>query len=104
MAFAVTRRTPEFGIRMALGAQPARLFGRVMGEGLTLAAAGAVIGAAGAFLLTRFLEGFVFGVQTFDLMSFLFTMAVLLLATVAATSAPAARVIRIEPLDALREE
>lgn len=61
MSYAVTRRITEFGIRMALGAEPARLFSGVMGQGLLLAAAGAVTGMAGAFFQTRLLEGLVFG-------------------------------------------
>jgi predicted permease len=104
MSYAVTRRTIEFGIRMALGAEPAKLFGGVMSQGLLLTAAGAGAGAVGAFFLTRLLQGLVFGVQTFDLRSFVLTLAVLILATLLATSAPAARVIRIEPVQALREE
>jgi ABC-type antimicrobial peptide transport system permease subunit len=104
MSYAVTRRTIEFGIRMALGAEPAKLFGAVMGQGLLLTAAGAGAGAVGAFFLTRLLQGLVFGVQTFDLRSFVLTLAVLILATVIAMAAPAARVIRIEPVQALREE
>ena len=104
MSYAVTRRTTEFGIRMALGAEPARLFGGVMSQGLLLTAAGAVVGGVGAFFLTRLLQGMVFGVPTFDVKAFLLTLVVLALATVLATSAPAARVIRIEPVQALREE
>jgi putative ABC transport system permease protein len=61
MSYAVTRRITEFGIRMALGAEPAKLFSGVMGQGLLLAAAGAVTGMAGAFFQTRLLEGLVFG-------------------------------------------
>ncbi len=104
MAYAVSRRTTEFGIRIALGAEPKRLFGAVMGQGLALAAAGAVAGAIGAFFLTRLMEGLIFGAQPFDLKAFLLTLAVLLLATLIATSAPASRVMRIEPVEALREE
>ena len=104
MSYAVTRRITEFGIRMALGAEPAKLFSGVIGQGLLLAAAGAVTGVAGAFFLTRLLEGLVFGTQNLDLKTLLLTLAVLLLATLLATSAPAARVIRIEPVQALREE
>jgi predicted permease len=104
MSYAVTRRTTEFGIRMALGAEPAKLFGGVIGQGLLLTAAGAVLGSVSAFFLTRLLQGLVFGVQTFDVKSFLVTAAVLAAATIIATSAPAARVIRIQPVQALREE
>jgi predicted permease len=104
MSYAVTRRTTEFGIRMALGAEPAKLFGGVIGQGLLLAAAGAVAGSASAFFLTRLLQGLVFGVQAFDVKSFLVTAAVLVAATILATSPPAARVIRIQPVQALREE
>ena len=104
MSYAVTRRTTEFGIRMALGAEPARLFGGVMSQGLLLTAAGAVAGGVGAFFLTKLLQGLVYGVQAFDVKSFVLTLAVLALATLLATSAPAARVIRIEPVQALREE
>jgi putative ABC transport system permease protein len=104
MSYAVTRRTTEFGIRMALGAEPVKLFGGVIGQGLLLTAAGAVLGSVSAFFLTRLLQGLVFGVQTFDVKSFLVTAAVLVAATILATSVPAARVIRIQPVQALREE
>jgi putative ABC transport system permease protein len=104
MSYAVTRRITEFGIRMALGAEPTKLFSGVIGRGLLLAAAGAVTGMAGSFLLTRLLEGVVFGTQALDLKSLLLTIAVLILATLLASAAPAARVLRIEPVQALREE
>ena len=80
------------------------LFGGVIGQGLLLTAAGAVLGSVSAFFLTRLLQGLVFGVQTFDVKSFLVTAAVLVAATILATPAPAARVIRIQPVQALREE
>jgi ABC-type antimicrobial peptide transport system permease subunit len=104
MSYAVTRRTTEFGIRMALGAEPAKLFGGVIGQGLLLTAAGAAAGSVSAFFLTRLLQGLVFGVQAFDVKSFIVTLAVLMGATILATSAPAARVIGIQPVQALREE
>jgi len=104
MSYAVTRRTTEFGIRLALGAEPARLFGGVITQGLLLTATGAAVGSISAFFLTKLLRGLVFGVQAFDLQSFLVTLAVLAAAAILATSAPAARVIRIQLVQALRDE
>jgi ABC-type antimicrobial peptide transport system permease subunit len=86
---------------MALGAQHRQLLLQVIGQGLTLGLLGVAVGAAAALLLTRSLEGLLFGVSHVDLSSFAVTAATLTLATVAASLLPALRAIGIEPVQAL---
>jgi putative ABC transport system permease protein len=101
MSYSVEQRTSEFGIKMALGAQHRQLLLQVIGQGLTLGLLGVAVGAAAALLLTRSLEGLLFGVSHVDLSSFAVTAATLTLATVAASLLPALRAIGIEPVQAL---
>jgi putative ABC transport system permease protein len=102
MSYSVEQRTSEFGIKMALGAQQRQLLLQVIGQGLTLGLLGVAAGGAAALLLTRSLEGLLFGVSHLDLSSFAITAATLTLATVAASLLPALRAIGIEPVQALR--
>jgi predicted permease len=104
MSFSVQQRTQELGVRMALGAQPSNLRNMVVGQGLKLAAAGVVLGLAGAFWLTRFLASFLFGVQTWDPVAFLVTLVLLGAVTVFAAWIPAHRATRVDPMTALRLE
>jgi putative ABC transport system permease protein len=104
ISYSVEQRTSEFGIRMALGAEPRRMLLQVIGQGLVLGLIGVAAGIGGAMLLTRSLEGLLFGVSRFDPSSFVLTAAVLTLATVAASFLPALRAMRIEPVQALRYE
>jgi putative ABC transport system permease protein len=101
MSYSVEQRTSEFGIKMALGAQQKQLLLQVIGQGLALGLLGVAIGGAAALLLTRSLEGLLFGVSHLDLSSFVVTAATLTVATVAASFLPALRAIRIEPVQAL---
>jgi putative ABC transport system permease protein len=101
MSYSVEQRTSEFGIKMALGAQQRQLLLQVIGQGLALGLLGVAIGGAAALLLTRSLEGMLFGVSHLDLSSFAITAATLTLATVAASLLPALRAIGIEPVQAL---
>src|SRR5262249_35762246 len=68
LAYSVTERTREIGVRVALGAEPARIVGMVVGSGARLVAGGVVAGLAGAFALTGLLRGLLFGVGPRDLM------------------------------------
>ncbi|MFL6464519.1 MAG: ABC transporter permease [Bryobacteraceae bacterium] len=104
ISYSVERRTAEFGIKMALGAQPWQLLLQVIGQGAMMGIIGVIVGIAAALLLTRSLEGFLFGVSRFDASSFVVTIAMLLTTTVAASLLPALRAMRVEPVTALRYE
>jgi putative ABC transport system permease protein len=104
LAYSVSRRTREIGIRMALGANPRNVLKLVVGEGLMLASIGIVAGLAGALALTRLLEGLIFGVRSTDPWTMVIGVVVLLAAAAAASAIPARRASRVEPLEALRIE
>jgi putative ABC transport system permease protein len=104
MAFAVTQRTQEIGIRMALGARTADVLGLVVKNGMTLALIGIVIGLAGSWALTRFIEKLLVGVQPTDLLTFSLVSICLLLAAFVACYLPARRATKVDPLVALRYE
>jgi putative ABC transport system permease protein len=104
ISYSVTRRMTEFGIRMAMGAKASDVLSLVLAQGLKLAAVGVIAGAAGALALGRLISGLLFGVQSFDPLTFC-AMAVLLGAvTVAACLIPALRATKVDPLIALRYE
>jgi putative ABC transport system permease protein len=104
ISYSVTRRMTEFGIRMAMGAKSSDVLGLVLSQGLKLAAAGVLAGAVGALALTRLIRGLLFGVSSFDPLTFC-AMALLLGAvTVAACIIPARRATKVDPLIALRYE
>ena len=104
MAYSVTERTHEIGIRMALGAKQGDVMRMVVREGLALAAIGACAGLGGAFVLTRFLSGLLYQVKPHD--PLIFTTVPLLFAAVAlvASYVPARRATRVDPMVALRWE
>jgi putative ABC transport system permease protein len=104
ISYSVTRRMTEFGIRLAMGAGTGDILGMVLSQGLKLAAAGVLAGALGALALTRLISGLLFGVSSFDPLTFC-AMALLLAAvTVAACIIPARRATKVDPLIALRYE
>jgi len=104
ISYSVAQRTNEIGIRMALGAQANDVV-RLMGAaGIRLALAGTLIGALGAFALTRTLSGLLFGVSEVDPGTFLVMAAVLAAVTLLACYIPARRASRVDPLIALRYE
>ena len=104
MAFAVTQRTQEIGIRMALGARTADVLKLVVTHGMKLALLGMVIGLAGSWALTRFIEKLLVGVQPTDLLTFSLVSVCLLVAAFVACYLPARRATKVDPLVALRYE
>jgi putative ABC transport system permease protein len=104
MAYSVSQRTQEVGIRMALGAQPSHVFKLVIGQGMILAAIGMAAGLAGALLLTRVLASLLFGVSPHDPITFGGVTVLLGLVALLACYVPARRATRIDPLVALRYE
>jgi putative ABC transport system permease protein len=104
MAFAVTQRTQEIGIRMALGARTADVLKLVVTHGMKLALLGIVIGLAGSWVLTRFIAKLLVGVQPTDLLTFSIVSLCLLVAAFIACYLPARRATKVDPLVALRYE
>jgi predicted permease len=104
MAYAVSRRTAEIGVRMAMGAASGDILRLVMGEGLRLAAAGIVIGCALAYGLAQLLRGMLFAVAPADPVVFLAVPAALIATAAAATAIPALRAARTDPMSALRAD
>ncbi|MCG6989145.1 MAG: ABC transporter permease [Gemmatimonadetes bacterium] len=104
MAYTVSQRTREVGIRLSLGAQRGNVLAMVVRQGAALALLGVVIGTGVALGVTRGLARFLFGVSPFDLVTFVSVGGVLLLAGVVATLLPARRATRVDPVEALRTE
>jgi predicted permease len=104
IAYLVTLRAREFGIRMALGADTGRILRLVLSRGAMLAALGLAIGIAGAAVLTRVLRGVLYGVAATDSVTFAAGAAVLAVVAVGACLAPARRAARVDPSVALRCE
>ena len=103
IAFTVSRRTREIGIRIALGAQPAGVRAMVLGQGMRLVAAGLGIGAVAALALTRLLSGFLFHVRATDPATFLAMAALFCVIAALACLVPARRATRVDPMIALRD-
>jgi putative ABC transport system permease protein len=104
MSVYVGSRTKEFGIRLALGAQPGALRRVVMRQGLLLTAAGVVIGVAGAFALTRTIKSLLFEVSATDPVVFTAIPLLLVFVSLLACYTPARRATKVDPLVALRDE
>ncbi|MEO8430944.1 MAG: ABC transporter permease [Acidobacteriota bacterium] len=104
MAYSVSRRTHEIGIRMALGARPGEVLRLVVRQGLVVALAGTAAGAAGAAGLTRLMGALLYGVAPTDLFTFAVVSGLLIAVAVFASWLPARRATRIDPLSALRYE
>jgi putative ABC transport system permease protein len=104
MSYAVGRRTHELGVRMALGPSRQTVLSLVLRQGMTLAASGAIVGLAGALVLTRFMAGLLFGVRPTDPWT-LGAVALLLGGiALAACCVPAVRAAKVDPMVALRYE
>ncbi|HET7631677.1 MAG TPA: ABC transporter permease [Gemmatimonadaceae bacterium] len=104
MAFQVTQRTRELGIRKALGADRYRVLRFVLREGMGMVLLGTVVGVALSLGLTRFLASLLFGVSPRDLLTFSTVPAVLMLVGLAACYLPARRATKVDPMIALRDE
>jgi predicted permease len=104
IAYAVTQRTREIGIRMALGAQASGLRQMFVRQGLLLAGIGAIIGLGAAAGLTRLMSSLLFGVAAVDPLTYAGVAAILIAAAALASYVPARRATRVDPLDALRAE
>ncbi len=103
IAFTVSRRTREIGIRIALGAQPGGVRGMVVRQGLRLVAIGLLVGAAAALVLTRLLSRFLFEVNASDPITFLGVAALFCGIAALACLVPARRATRVDPMIALRD-
>jgi putative ABC transport system permease protein len=104
MAYSVTRRTREIGIRIALGAGASRVAALVVGQGLLLTVFGVVIGLVVAFATTRLMGALLYGVTATDPVTFLLIPPILLGVALLACYLPARRATRIDPMTALRAE
>ncbi|MGB8493971.1 MAG: ABC transporter permease [Candidatus Acidiferrum sp.] len=104
MSYAVSQRTQEFGIRMALGAGPADVLGLVVKHGLRLTLIGAAVGTVSALVLTRFLTSFLYAVKPADPFTFLGVPLLLAAVALLACYIPARRATRVDPMVALRYE
>jgi predicted permease len=102
LAYAVSQRRQEIGVRVALGASPRSVLGLVVGQGMTLALVGVVVGVAGALVLTRVMEAVLYEVRATDPATFATVVAVLLGTALVASWLPAQRALRIDPVQALR--
>jgi predicted permease len=102
MAYAVSQRTREIGIRMALGAQAGSVMKLVVKRGMFLALVGLVFGLAGAIMLTRLMSSVLYGVSATDFVTFVVVTLLLILVVLIACYLPARRATRVDPMIALR--
>jgi len=104
LSYEVARRRCEIGIRMALGARPSDVLRFIVGQGIALSAAGAILGISGALGVTRYLRSLLYGVRPFDPLTFLSVALLLGFVALAACYIPARRASRVDPMVALRYE
>jgi putative ABC transport system permease protein len=102
VSYAVSRRTREIGMRIALGAKPKQVEWMVVGQSLRLAALGLIIGVGAALAATRVLEGMLYGVEPTEPVAFAMAATMLIGVTVLASWIPARRASRVDPSEALR--
>jgi len=103
-AYSVSRRTREFGVRMALGAGREDIFGMIFSQGAATTLLGCLGGAAGAMMLTRVIRAFLFDVSPLDPITYGAVGILLSVTTVLACYVPARRATRVDPMVALRYE
>jgi ABC-type antimicrobial peptide transport system permease subunit len=104
LAFSVSGRTREFGIRMALGAHPRHILTGVLSEGLIIAAIGVGAGVAFGFIVTRLVSKYLAAIQQPGALSVVLSAVIIVAAAVVASAIPAARAARINAVEALRAE
>jgi predicted permease len=104
ISYVVSRRTSEIGVRMALGAPQAVVLREVVGQGMTLAGVGVLVGLLGAWGVSRVLTSLLYGVSATDPATYVGTAAVLSLVALLASWIPARRAARVDPVEALRAE
>jgi putative ABC transport system permease protein len=104
LSFAVSRRTQEIGVRIALGAQPGEIVKMIVRQGAVLAGAGIVPGVVLAYAAGRAMEGLLAGVQPGDALTFASAIGLCVLMTVLGSLVPALRAVRIDPISAIRSE
>jgi ABC-type antimicrobial peptide transport system permease subunit len=104
MAHAVSQRTNEIGIRVALGATSGAVLRLIVRQGFTLVAAGMVAGVLAATTLTQAIAGFLWGVTPTDPLTFALVLAAMAFVALLACYIPARKVLRIDPMNALRWE
>ena len=104
ISYLVTQRTHEIGVRMAIGARAVDVMRAVLGQGLALAAAGALLGLGGAVALTRLMSGLLYGVAPANVPTYAVVTLMLVLIALLACWLPARRAAKIDPLVALRSE
>jgi putative ABC transport system permease protein len=104
MAYTVSQRTQEIGVRLALGARPANILKLMMGQGLRLALAGIVAGLAAAFFCTRLLSHLLFNVDATDAKTFIFVPLILVAVALLASLIPSWRASKVNPIIAMRHD
>jgi len=104
LAFSVSARTREFGVRLAIGSEPRHLLTRVLGEGAVIAAVGILSGVVGGLALVQVVGGFITAIRIPDALPVVAAASVLVAAALVASLVPAARASRIDVMQALRED
>ncbi len=104
ISYSVRQRTREIGVRMAFGADEKNIVRLVVGRGMVLGCAGVGVGIVAAFVSTRMVSSLLYGVSALDPITFLGIPLLLVGVTVVASYVPARRAMRVDPVEALRDE